>query len=98
MRRLSRLTHQTARHVTTLRNSIQEGHRMQVLGLNYLSLRDTSPVVTKPEHNLPEWKFFNQEANSIFRSMRVVEKWLQGKQTPLILVVMIIPPLLSLRY
>lgn len=79
MRRLSKITHQTARQVTALKNSIQDGHQMEVKGMKYLSLRDTSPVVTRPEHNLPEWKFFNQEANSIFRNMRVVEKWLQGQ-------------------
>ena len=51
---------------------------MEVRGMDYLSLRDTSPVVTRSEDKLPEWKFFNKEANSIFRNIRVVEKWLQG--------------------
>lgn len=79
MRRLSKLAHQTARHVTALKNGIQDGHQMEVKGVYYLSLRDASPVVTRPEHDLPEWKFFNHEASSIFRNMRVVEKWLQGE-------------------
>ena len=79
MRRLSKLAHQTARQVTALKNNIQDGHQLEVKGLYYLSLRDASPVVTRPEQNLPEWKFFTQEANSIFRNMRVVEKWLQGE-------------------
>ena len=81
MRRLSRMAHQTARQVTSLRNSIQEGCQVEVRGVDYLSLRDTSPVVTRAEQHLPEWKSFNKEAHSIFRNIRVVEKWLQGKYT-----------------
>ena len=80
MRRLSKMAHQTARQVTALKNSIQQGQQMEVKGMDYLSLRGTSPVVTRPEHNLPEWKAYTQEANSIFRNMRVVEKWLQGEE------------------
>ena len=78
MRRLSKTAHQTARQVTALKNSIRDGRQMEVRGVDYLSLRDTSPVVTRSEEKLPEWKFFNKEANSIFRNIRVVEKWLQG--------------------
>lgn len=79
MRRLSRMAHQTARQVTALKRRVQEGYQMEVKVVNYLSLRGTSPVVSREEQKLPEWKSFNKEANSIFRNMRVVEKWLQGK-------------------
>ena len=78
MRRLSKLAQQTARRVTALKNDIRDGQQLEVTGMDYLTLRDPSPVVTRPEHNMPEWKAFTQEANSIFRNMRVVEKWLQG--------------------
>ena len=82
MRRLSKLAHQTARQVATLKNRIQEGCQMEVRGVDYLSLRDTSPVVTRAEQHLPEWRSFNKEAHSIFRNMRVVEKWLHGEYIP----------------
>ena len=78
MRHLSRLAQQTARQVVALKNTVQEGHPMQVQALDYLAMRTSSPVMTKTEQSLPEWKFFNKEANSIFRNIRVVEKWLQG--------------------
>ncbi len=87
VRQLSRVAQQTARHMTSLKNRIRDGQQVEVSGMDYLSLRDTSPVVTKSEEKLPEWKFFNKEANSIFRNIRVAEKWLQGKynnQKPLI--------------
>jgi len=80
MRRLSKTAHQTARQASALKKSIAEGCEVEVRGMDYLSLRDSSPVVTKVEQALPEWKSFNKEANSIFRNMRVVEKWLHGKQ------------------
>ena len=79
MRRLSRMAHQTARQVTTLKNRLQDGCQLEVRGVDYLSLRDTSPVVTRAEQHLPEWRSYNKEAHSIFRNMRVVEKWLQGE-------------------
>ena len=78
MRRLSRIAHQTARQMTSLKNSIRDGQQVEVRGVDYIRLRDTSPVVTRSEDKLPEWKFFNKEANSIFRNIRVVEKWLHG--------------------
>lgn len=79
MRGLSKLAHQTSQQATTLKSTIQDGHQVEVRSLDYLSLRDTSPVVIKAEEHLPEWKFFNKEASSIFRNIRVVEKWLHGE-------------------
>ena len=79
MRRLSQLSHQTARQATALKSTVQEGHPMTVQAVDYLSIRGGNPVMNKIEQSLPEWKSFNKEANSIFRNIRIVEKWLQGK-------------------
>ena len=81
MRRLSQLAHQTARQATTLKSRVQEGRPMEVGGVDYLSIRGSSPVMTKIEQSLPEWRSFNKEANSIFRNIRIVEKWLQGRSS-----------------
>ena len=78
MRRLGKLAHQTARQVAALKSAIQDGHQVEVKEVDYLRMKVSSPVMTKAEQNLPEWKFFNKEATSIFRNIRVVEKWLQG--------------------
>ena len=78
MRRLGKLAHQTARQMTVLKKTIQEGQKMRVEEMDYLTTNISSPVLTRREQNMPEWKFFNKEANSIFRNIRVVEKWLQG--------------------
>ncbi len=78
MRRLGKLAHQTARQVTALKTSVEDGHQMVARETDYLAMRSSSPVMTKTEQSLPEWKFFNKESNSIFRNIRVVERWLQG--------------------
>jgi len=79
MRGLSQLAHQTARQATSLKSKVQEGQPMEVKGVDYLSIRGSTPVMTKIEQSLPEWRSFNKEANSIFRNIRIVEKWLQGR-------------------